>query len=54
MATKGAFKRLTKEYLNIMKNPPPFIIAKPLESNILEWYDYNFKNEKSLSDILKK
>jgi len=38
MATKGAFKRLTKEYLNIMKNPPPFIIAKPLESNILEWH----------------
>lgn len=38
MATKFAYKRLTKEYMNIMKSPPPFIIAKPLESNILEWH----------------
>ncbi|KAJ3092382.1 Ubiquitin-conjugating enzyme E2 6 [Quaeritorhiza haematococci] len=38
MATKGAHKRLTKEYMLIQKNPPPFIIAKPLESNILEWH----------------
>ncbi|ORY94907.1 ubiquitin-conjugating enzyme/RWD-like protein [Syncephalastrum racemosum] len=38
MATKSAFKRLTKEYLEIQKNPPPFIIARPVESNILEWH----------------
>ncbi|CDH59575.1 ubc-like protein [Lichtheimia corymbifera JMRC:FSU:9682] len=38
MATKSAFKRLTKEYMEIEKNPPPFIVAKPLESNILEWH----------------
>ncbi|KAI8880354.1 UBC-like protein [Backusella circina FSU 941] len=38
MATKGAYKRLTKEYINIQKNPPPFITAKPSESNILEWH----------------
>ncbi|KAI7898953.1 ubiquitin-conjugating enzyme/RWD-like protein [Cokeromyces recurvatus] len=38
MATKGAYRRLTKEYLAIQKNPPPFITAKPLESNILDWY----------------
>ncbi|KAG1461812.1 hypothetical protein G6F46_003975 [Rhizopus delemar] len=38
MATKTAYKRLTKEYLAIQANPPPFITAKPLESNILEWH----------------
>ncbi|KAI8876427.1 UBC-like protein [Backusella circina FSU 941] len=38
MATKGAYKRLTKEYMSLQKNPPPFITAKPLESNILEWH----------------
>lgn len=38
MAIKEAYRRLTREYMNIMKSPPPFIIAKPLESNILEWY----------------
>ncbi|KAJ1977545.1 Ubiquitin-conjugating enzyme E2 6 [Dimargaris verticillata] len=38
MATKSAYKRLTKEYLAIQANPPPYVIAKPLESNILEWH----------------
>ncbi|KAL4994805.1 cytochrome c/c1 heme lyase-domain-containing protein [Aspergillus recurvatus] len=38
MATKAAYKRLTREYQNIQKNPPPFIIAHPSESNILEWH----------------
>ncbi|KAI8342245.1 ubiquitin-conjugating enzyme/RWD-like protein [Blakeslea trispora] len=38
MATKGAYKRLTKEYMAIQKNPPPYIVAKPLESNILDWH----------------
>ncbi|KAI1921890.1 Ubiquitin-conjugating enzyme E2 6 [Ophidiomyces ophidiicola] len=38
MATKAATKRLTREYQNIQKNPPPFIIAHPSESNILEWH----------------
>ncbi|KAF7724761.1 Ubiquitin-conjugating enzyme E2 6 [Apophysomyces ossiformis] len=38
MATKAAYRRLTKEYMEIQKNPPPFIVAKPLESNILEWH----------------
>ncbi|KAJ3164023.1 Ubiquitin-conjugating enzyme E2 6 [Geranomyces variabilis] len=38
MATKGAHKRLTKEYITIAKNPPDYIVAKPLESNILEWH----------------
>ncbi|KAI9199807.1 ubiquitin-conjugating enzyme/RWD-like protein [Polychytrium aggregatum] len=38
MATKQAFKRLTKEYQTIQANPPPFIIARPLESDILEWH----------------
>ncbi|KAI9488730.1 ubiquitin-conjugating enzyme/RWD-like protein [Zychaea mexicana] len=38
MATKSAYRRLTKEYMEIQKNPPPFIIAKPVESNILEWH----------------
>ncbi|KAG4096138.1 ubiquitin-conjugating enzyme/RWD-like protein [Neocallimastix lanati (nom. inval.)] len=38
MATNAAFKRLTREYIDIVKNPVPFIKAKPLESNILEWH----------------
>ncbi|KAE8148836.1 cytochrome c/c1 heme lyase-domain-containing protein [Aspergillus avenaceus] len=38
MATKAAFKRLTREYQNIQKTPPPYITAHPSESNILEWH----------------
>ncbi|KAJ2751256.1 Ubiquitin-conjugating enzyme E2 6 [Coemansia nantahalensis] len=38
MASKAAFKRLTKEYKAMQTNPPPFITAKPLEANILEWH----------------
>lgn len=38
MASKQANKRLTKEYLAILKQPMPGIIAKPNESNILEWH----------------
>ncbi|KAJ1976496.1 Ubiquitin-conjugating enzyme E2 6 [Dimargaris xerosporica] len=38
MATNSAYKRLTKEYQAIQANPPPYIVAKPLESNILEWH----------------
>ncbi|KAI7826674.1 ubiquitin-conjugating enzyme/RWD-like protein [Kickxella alabastrina] len=38
MASRAAFKRLSKEYLAIEANPTPFITAKPLESNILEWH----------------
>lgn len=38
MATPSAAKRLTKEYANISKSPPPYIIAHPSESNILEWH----------------
>ncbi|CAG8530607.1 5838_t:CDS:2 [Ambispora leptoticha] len=38
MATKAAYKRLTKEYIAFQKNPPPYLTAKPLDSNILEWH----------------
>ncbi|KAG9241467.1 ubiquitin-conjugating enzyme [Calycina marina] len=38
MATRAANKRLTREYQTISKNPPPFIVAHPSESNILEWH----------------
>ncbi|KAJ2001042.1 Ubiquitin-conjugating enzyme E2 6 [Coemansia thaxteri] len=38
MASKAAFKRLNKEYLAIQANPPPYVTAKPLETNILEWH----------------
>lgn len=31
-------KRLTKEYKAITSNPPPYVIAKPNEENILEWH----------------
>lgn len=35
MATPQATKRLTREYANIQKSPPPYIIAHPSDSNIL-------------------
>lgn len=38
MASRQAQKRLTKEYRTISENPPPYIIAKPNEENILEWH----------------
>lgn len=38
MATRGAHKRLAREYQNISANPPPYIVAHPSESNILEWH----------------
>jgi len=38
MATKAAYKRLNKEYITLQKNPPPYLMAKPVESNILEWH----------------
>lgn len=38
MATKAAYKRLTREYQNIQSNPVPYIVAHPSESNILEWH----------------
>lgn len=38
MATKAAHKRLAREYQNIQANPPPYIVAHPSESNILEWH----------------
>ena len=38
MATPSAHKRLTREYQNIQKNPPPYIVAHPSEHNILEWH----------------
>ena len=38
MASKSSIKRLTKEYQQIQKSPPPFITAHPSEDNILVWY----------------
>ncbi|KAH6678716.1 ubiquitin-conjugating enzyme [Halenospora varia] len=38
MASRAANKRLTREYQTISKNPPPYIVAHPSESNILEWH----------------
>ncbi|KAI8821352.1 UBC-like protein [Fimicolochytrium jonesii] len=38
MASKAALKRLTKEYAVLQKDPVPYIVAKPLENNILEWH----------------
>ncbi len=36
MTSKGAHKRLTREYKTISENPPPYITAHPSESNIME------------------
>ncbi|SAM00517.1 hypothetical protein [Absidia glauca] len=38
MATKSAYRRLTKEFMELQKNPPPYIVARPVETNILEWH----------------
>ncbi|KAJ7230359.1 UBC-like protein [Mycena pura] len=35
MASKAAYKRLTKEYVNMQREPPPFVWAAPDEKNIL-------------------
>ncbi|KAH0836491.1 hypothetical protein J3R83DRAFT_8125 [Lanmaoa asiatica] len=35
MASKAAQKRLTKEYISMQKEPPPFVWAVPDEKNIL-------------------
>ncbi|EGO20551.1 hypothetical protein SERLADRAFT_351869 [Serpula lacrymans var. lacrymans S7.9] len=37
MASKAAQKRLTKEYVSMQKEPPPFVWAVPDEKNILTW-----------------
>ncbi|KAG7093361.1 hypothetical protein E1B28_007043 [Marasmius oreades] len=37
MASKAAQKRLTKEYVAMQREPPPFVYAVPDEKNILTW-----------------
>ncbi|KAH7922331.1 ubiquitin-conjugating enzyme E2 6 [Leucogyrophana mollusca] len=37
MASKAAQKRLTKEYVSMQREPPPFVWAVPDEKNILTW-----------------
>ncbi|KAJ7262052.1 ubiquitin-conjugating enzyme/RWD-like protein [Mycena rebaudengoi] len=37
MASKAAYKRLSKEYVSMQKEPPPFVWAAPDEKNILTW-----------------
>ena len=32
-----ASSRLRQDYIQLMKNPVPYIIAAPLPTNILEW-----------------
>ncbi|KAL1852522.1 Ubiquitin-conjugating enzyme E2 6 [Diaporthe australafricana] len=38
MATKAARNRLTREYKSMQKEPTPYIVAHPCESNVLEWH----------------
>lgn len=38
MASKQAHKRLMKEFAALEKEPPPFIVARPSDKNILEWH----------------
>ncbi|KAM0752644.1 ubiquitin-conjugating enzyme E2 J2 [Meredithblackwellia eburnea MCA 4105] len=37
-ASPQAKKRLQKEHAALEKSPPPFVYARPNESNILEWH----------------
>ncbi|AGO10731.1 AaceriAGR372Wp [[Ashbya] aceris (nom. inval.)] len=38
MASRQAYKRLSKEYKMMTENPPPYIMAVPKEDNILVWH----------------
>jgi len=38
MASKAAQKRLSKEFVAMQKEPPPFVWATPDEKNILNWH----------------
>lgn len=38
MATRGATRRLAKEYQQMQVDPPEYATAKPSERNILEWH----------------
>lgn len=38
MATRQAQKRLAKEFKAMSEDSPPFIMARPNESNILDWH----------------
>ncbi len=38
MASKGAYKRLSKEYKMIHATPVEFIHTKPSEASILDWH----------------
>jgi len=38
MATSQATKRLGREFKGLQENPPPYIVAHPSETNILEWH----------------
>ncbi|XJO74501.1 hypothetical protein BDV3_005312 [Batrachochytrium dendrobatidis] len=52
MASKGAYKRLTKEFMLIQASPTPFIVAKPLDNNILEWHYILTGPPNSLYEVL--
>ena len=43
--------QLTREYQNIQNNPPPYIVAHPSESNILE-YVAPYAPPRHLSDMI--
>lgn len=38
MVSRQAQRRLTQEYKTVSANPPPYILAKPNDENILEWH----------------
>lgn len=37
MATQTAVKRLSQDFKRLKRDPVPYVIAAPMESNILEW-----------------
>jgi hypothetical protein len=47
-----AAARLRKDYMRLIKDPVPLVLAAPLPSNILEWFVdlllHHFLNRKSL------
>lgn len=37
--TNSATERLRQDYIRLKKDPVPYVVAEPLASNILEWYN---------------
>ena len=51
---KVGLKRLTKEYMRILKNPVECVEAHPLEEDLFEWYYVLKINKKGRLSVNEK